>query len=116
MLVIPACLAWVAYQLWPDQLYFEDGVLVKKQKWTIEKMPITDLARIEFHYHAVVGFACVWEFISKSGHSIFVSRNSIDKKLASMLENHLPNFSSQQFYDDFGEGDIEDSLVIWAAE
>ncbi len=115
LLVVVAGFAWVVYYLWPDALFFEDGVLIKKQKWRVERLPVVGLATIRFHYHAVVGFVCEWEFIAASGSVITLNRNSMDKKLIALLEKNVPNFSAEKFYADFKEGDIEDTIVVWKA-
>ena len=113
ILVLVTGVAWVVYYLWPDTLNFMDGVLIKKQKWRVERLPVAELASIRFHYHAVVGFVCVWEFVAASGHIISLYRNSMDKKLIALLEKNVPNFSASKFYADFEQGDVEDTLEVW---
>lgn len=97
------------------RLVFSNGNVAKKHRWKTEKIPVANLSQILLHYHAAVGFVCAWEFNSKSGKSFIAEANDIDKKLLSKLEYQLPNFSSNQFYEQFKYGDFEDVILGWSA-
>lgn len=112
------CLAfggWVIYLIWPARVSFKGGTIIKRHRFKTEKIPLADLAEIQFHYHAAVGFCCVWEFTTKSGKSTLVSHNDINDRLVSNLERCVPNFSREHFYQMFKDGDIEDTLHVWHA-
>ena len=76
-------------------------------------MRLTEILTIQFHYHAVVGFECVWEFTDKSGRKLLAGGNGIDNRMLSNLERKLAGFSKDEFYRQFKEGDVEDTLDVW---
>jgi hypothetical protein len=89
--------------------------LIKLHPWKFQSIPLAELSCIQFHYDAVMGFRCVWEFISKSGRKMFVEANDIDDKLLANLERNLDGFSKQDFYAEFKDGDVEDTIGVWYA-
>ena len=117
LVVLMALTGWIVYTVWPERVVVADGKLVKRHGWrTIDVLPLTELAQIKYHYHAVVGFTAVWEFISVSGRSFTVATysNTMPKALAE-LEGRLRNFSVEDFNRKFQEGDVEDTLDVWSA-
>jgi hypothetical protein len=79
-------------------------------------MELANLAEIKFHYHAVVGFLCVWEFVAKSGVSLEHSSSHISERLLQALEQSIPGFTAADFHRKFEDGDVEDSLEVWRAD
>lgn len=108
--------AWAVYPMLPEKVFLRDGALVKKSRGKVEQIPVADISRIKYHYHAVVGFVAVWEFVGRGRRSVLVSGEAkgIDAVLAS-LEGSLPGFSLAEFRRQFDEGDVEDSLDVWTA-
>lgn len=115
ILLAAGFIAWVLYLVWPARIVFVNDSVVKRHRWKYEKIDLADLSQIKFHYYAVSGFACEWEFIAASGKSFSIKANGIDKRLLLKLEQHLPNFSAEHFYKEFNDGDVKDSLEVWSA-
>lgn len=79
-------------------------------------MPIADVARIKYHYHAVVGFVAVWEFIDKNARSLLVDGDAKGAgDLLAGLEKSLSGFSLADFKRKFDEGDVEDAIDVCKA-
>jgi hypothetical protein len=109
-------IAWVAYNLLPEKVLLRNQTIVKKYRGKIEQMPLSDVSQIRYHYHAVVGFVAVWEFIDKNAASLSVDAKAkgVDDVLSG-LEKFLPGFSLAEFKRKFGEGDVEDAIDVWKA-
>lgn len=116
LLVSIAAILYVLVLLWPERLSFKGPYLLKKALWKTERMPLAELAKIEFHYEAVVGFTCVWEFTSLSGQSITLSSFRISRRLLYRLQAHIQGFSVAAFDQAFDAGDVSDTLELWRAE
>jgi hypothetical protein len=108
-------IAWMLYQVWPARIVFAGDKVIKKHKWKKEEIALADLVKIKFHYHAAVGFVCLWEFVSASGTSFLHEANDIDEKFLARLERHIPNFSAASFYKEFHDGDVVDTIDVWSA-
>lgn len=113
LLVCTAAILYVLVLLWPERLSFHGPYLRKKALWKTERMPLSELAKIDFHYEAVVGFTCVWEFTSVSGQVISLSSFRISRRLLKRLQAHIPGFSVAAFDQAFEAGDVSDSLELW---
>jgi len=90
-------------------------VTAKKTLFKSESYPLADLSEIHFHYHAAIGFECQWEFIFAQGQSLTLNSLLISRKFVLAMERHIPRFSAAEFYKEFEQGDIVDSLLIWSA-
>lgn len=115
--VLVGILGGLVFYLWPTRVVVVDGKIVRRHIWrTTAEIALAELAQINFHYQAVVGFIGVWEFVSQSGQSFTVETysNRVPKGLV-VLEKLLPNFSASVFDQQFQEGDIEDTLEVWRA-
>lgn len=115
--VLAALVCWIVYTVWPERVVVADGKIIKRHRFrTTDELPLAELAEIKFHYHAVVGFVGVWEFVAMSGRSFAVETNSnVMPKALVALEGVLPNFSVVAFERRFHEGDVEDTLDVWKA-
>jgi hypothetical protein len=109
-------IAWVIYQLLPEKVFLRDQTIVKKHRGKIEEMAISEVSEIKYHYHAVVGFVAVWEFIGRNAKRLLVHSEAkgVDHVL-STLEKTLPGFSLSESERKFGEGDVEDVIDVWKA-
>lgn len=116
LLVCTAAILYVVVLLWPERLSFKGPYLVKKALWKTERMALAELAKIDFHYEAVVGFTCVWDFTAVSGQVITLSSFRISRRLLQRLQAHIPGFSMAAFDEAFQAGDVSDSLELWRAE
>ena len=82
----------------------------------VKTIDLSELIEIKFHYHAVVGYIAVWEFIDRNNTSLTIDQKEIGiKKVLGFLENNLDGFSLKDFDRMFKEGDVEDTLDIWKA-
>ena len=109
-----ALIAGAIYLLRPEQVFLRDQTILKKHKGRREQMSIVDISEIRYHYHAVVGFVAVWEFVARGGKSLSVDGKAkgIDDVLRG-LEKSLPGFSLVDFKRKFDEGDVEDTIDVW---
>lgn len=114
MVLMMPLIVWVAWQMWPERVCIRAGQIVRSQRRCRESMPLSEVARVNFHYHAVVGFIGVWEFVAESGITLHISGDAkgIDHVI-SALEHFLPGFSKARFDEQFRDGDVEDSLEVW---
>lgn len=107
-------LAWAIYYLLPEKVFLLDGRIVKKHKGQTEELLLSRLSEIKFHYHAVVGFIGIWEFVDKDANTLSVDAKAKGiKELIAALEKELPGFSSTSFDQRFREGDVEDTIDVW---
>ncbi len=97
-------------------IQLRDGAI--HDRWLLQRrsMRLDELQKIEYAYHAVVGFVAVWIFTARDGREIVVSpqRPGLSRLLAE-LESQLPGFSREHWRREFEAGDVEDTLVIWTA-
>jgi hypothetical protein len=114
VVTLVALVTWAIHQLQPERVSLHDETIVKKYRGKVERMPVIQVAEIKYHYHAVVGFAAVWEFLDKNDRSLLVDAEAsgIGGVLAG-LEERLPGFSLADFGRKFSEGDVEDSIDVW---
>lgn len=112
-----ALVAWFAYQMRRETVLLRGQAILKKYRGHTEELPLSDLSQIKYHYHAVVGFVAVWEFIAKTGKSLVVDAkaNGIDDVL-NKLEELLPGFSLAEFKRKFDKGDVEDAIDVWLTD
>jgi len=116
ILVVFGVLVYVTILLWPECIVFgSQMVTAKKTLFKSESYPLADLSEIHFHYHAAIGFECQWEFIFAQGQSLTLNSLLISRKFVLAMERHIPRFSAAEFYKEFEQGDIVDSLLIWSA-
>lgn len=93
-----------------------ESFLIYDTSKDFEKIDVRNLKRIEYHYHAVVGFVSMWEFIDKDGKSINIDGKTRGLQLVlNQLERTLPGFSLKEWRSMFDDGDVEDSFVVWRA-
>jgi len=116
VVLLLALLLAIGFYLIAQKLTIKSDRIVKRRGWKIEAIELADLAEIKFHYHAVVGFTCVWEFVSRSGVSLQHESAHISETLLAELERFVPGFTRSDFHRKFEEGDVEDSLEIWRAD
>ena len=111
-----AFIAWAVYPLLPEKVFLRDQAIVRKYKGTVEGIQISEISEIKYHYHAVVGFVAVWEFIGRNSKTLLVGGEAkgIDAVLGN-LEKVLPGFSLAEFNRKFDEGDVEDVIHVWKA-
>jgi hypothetical protein len=109
-------LAWVIYQTLPEKVILRDGRIMRKYRGTVEEISTSEISEIKYHYHAVVGFVAVWEFVGKNEKRLLVDDQAkgIDALLSS-LEGVLPAFSLVEFKRRFDEGELVDVINVWKA-
>jgi len=114
-LLLGAAISWLIYRNWLERVRLKQGQLVKKHLWRSESLSIDDICAIKYHYHAVVGFIAVWEFIDQHDNTLTVeaSTRGLDEVFQE-LEKRLPGFSLDNFEQQFRDGDVEDTLDIWS--
>ena len=113
LVFIVAVLTYVTILLWPERIVFTKQSIIKKAWFKSESFLLADLAEIYFHYHAAVGFECQWEFISVQGQNLTLNSMHLSRRFVHAMEHYVPRFSAAEFYKEFDQGDIEDSLVVW---
>jgi hypothetical protein len=89
-----------------------------RERWLLQRQSIRldELQKIEYAYHAVVGFVAVWIFTARDGREIVVAPQRPGlSRLLSELETQLPGFSLAHWRREFEAGDVEDTLLVWAA-
>jgi len=98
-------------------VYVQHGVLHSHELFLHKTMALADMQKVEYAYHAVIGFVAVWIFTSKTGEEIVVGscRTGIPRLLR-ILESELPPFSVSNWKQAFKEGDVEDTLLLWGTE
>jgi hypothetical protein len=82
-----------------------------------ESRNLAELQKIEYAYHAVVGFAALWILTFQDGEERVVSphRAGLSRALLD-LERRLPGFSLENWRQEFAAGDVEDTLLLWEAK
>jgi hypothetical protein len=115
LLVSVAAGIYVLVLLWPEHLRLRQGVLVKSACFSRQRLPLVDLAQVNFHYDAVVGFSCVWEFVAFDGQVLSLASWRINRRFVRHLQTWLPGFDAEVFHRAFAAGDVVDSLEVWRA-
>lgn len=94
----------------------KDGAIHERRLLQRQSIRLDELQKIEYAYHAVVGFVAVWIFTTRDGREIVVSaqRPGLPRLLAD-LEAALPGFSREHWRREFEAGDVEDTLLVWIA-
>jgi hypothetical protein len=109
-------LAWVIYQTLPEKVILRDGRIMRKYRGTVEEISTSEISEIKYHYHAVVGFVAVWEFVGKNEKRLLVDDQAKGiNALLSSLEGVLPAFSLVEFKRRFDEGELVDVINVWKA-
>lgn len=82
-----------------------------------ESRNLAELQKIEYAYHAAVGFAALWILTFQDGEEWVVPphRAGLSRALLD-LERQLPGFSLENWRKEFAEGDVEDTLLLWEAK
>ena len=118
LLIVAAALLWRAAPALPGMPFVQLRNGVIHDRWPLQhrSMRLDELLKIEYAYHAVVGFAAVWIFTARDGREIEVSpqRPGLSRLLAE-LETQLPGFSRAHWRREFEAGDVEDTLLVWDA-
>jgi hypothetical protein len=96
-----------------DRVTYKNHRLVKKGLLKNNSINIVHLNEIKFHYHAVVGFISVWEFIDSTGNSLEINGKAKGLKKVLLLEQDLAGFSLNNFKQLFDSGDVVDTLEVW---
>lgn len=105
---------WLVWLLLPERAIIAGNRLLWKHRARSQSLQIRDIEAIHYHYHAVVGFVSVWEFIDDRGNSLTIDGNALGiKQVLLTLETRLPGFSMTEFNRQFESGDVEDSLDVW---
>lgn len=90
---------------------------MKKYKLDSQRLALSELKEINYHYHAAVGFLSNWEFVDKEGRCLDVDGKAIGmSKVLSILDSSLSGFSLSDFKKQFEDGDIEDVLNVWRVD
>ena len=111
-----AFVAWALYQLLREKVFLCDQAIVTKYRGKEAQMPISDIAEIKYHYHAVVGFVAVWEFIGVNADRLLVRGDAKGiETVLSTLERVITGFSLNEFNRKFDQGDVEDVIDVWKA-
>jgi hypothetical protein len=80
-------------------------------------IPLQEIAEVQYHSHAAIGFLAWFEFIYGEGRSLVVDActRGIMNDVIPALENALPGFSGTAVEECMENGDVEDRCVIWKA-
>lgn len=98
----------------PVSICEKDEVIHFRRWFRRQSIPLASLQKVEYAYHAVVGFVAVWCFTGESGEEIVVGEHCPGlRRLLKTLEQKLPPFSLAEWQRQFDEGDVEDTLVVW---
>jgi hypothetical protein len=112
----PAAILQHACRWLPGVPFIElhDGAIYARRLLQRQSIRLDELQKIEYAYHAVVGFVAVWIFTARDGCEIVVSpqRPGLSRLLAE-LERQLPGFSRERWRREFEAGDVEDRLLVW---
>lgn len=113
---LAASIGWFVYVSLPEKVFLRDQMIVRKYGGKQQEMPVSDISEIKYHYHAVVGFVAVWEFIGTNADRLLVDGDAkgVDD-LLNVLEKVLTGFSLVRFKRRFDEGDVVDVIDIWKA-
>ncbi|MBQ4880618.1 hypothetical protein J8M21_25805, partial [Pseudoalteromonas luteoviolacea] len=91
---------------------YKHGILRKYHFGRPEKIKVSKLCRIEYSYHAVIGFIGIWSFIDIDGNNIEVYSQAIGIKPALLsLEKVLHGLCLDDFERQFEDGDVVDTLT-----
>lgn len=114
LVLILISVGWIVWYLLTEKIFVIDNQILKKHRGHTQRLNLTELKEIKYHYHAVVGFVSVWEFIDYNENSILVDGNAknIDRAL-SRLESILPEFTLSSFKKRFEAGDVVDTIEVW---
>lgn len=93
------------------------GAIQRSVLFRRESRTLADLKKIEYAYHAVVGFIAVWIFTFQDNEELVVPphRAGLFRVLLE-LERQLDGFSIEKWHKEFAEGDVEDTLLLWEAK
>jgi len=108
---------WIGWIFLFEKASYKKGILKTTTFWKSASINIDNLSIIKYHYHAVVGFISVWEFIDDQGKSLEINGRAIGlNKVLSQLDNTLSGFSMTRFKQQFESGDVEDTLDVWSSQ
>jgi hypothetical protein len=97
-------------------VYLRDGTIHDCALFKCRTMKLEHLEKIEYAYQAVIGYSAVWIFSSKQGEEVAVLPYRAGLfRLLSDLAAHCPGFSLAKWRQEFADGDVEDTLVLWEA-
>ncbi|MDK1286267.1 hypothetical protein [Pseudoalteromonas umbrosa] len=93
---------------------YKHGFLRKYHFGKPKKIRVSELNKIEYSYHAVVGFIGIWSFIDINGNNISASSKSFGiQSTLNRLEKALEGLSFDEFECQFYRGDVVDTLTVW---
>jgi len=108
----------------------EFGLATNSEKWaklTVGKrdahggmfnrrVAIRDIRRIDYHYHAVVGFLGVYVLTARNGERFDVDEATPGfPSLWQAARRELPGLGPSDRTADIEAGDLEDSITVWEA-
>jgi hypothetical protein len=97
-------------------VYLRDGAIHDCALFRCRTLKLDHLERIEYACQAVVGFSAVWIFSSKQGDEVAVLPYRAGLfRLLTDLAAHCPGFSLSTWRQEFADGDVEDTLLLWKA-
>jgi hypothetical protein len=78
---------------------------------------LQEIAEIQYHCHAGIGFLAWFEFVYGEGHSLVVDActRGIMSDVIPALENALPGFRGTCIRECVESGDKEDKCIVWKA-
>jgi hypothetical protein len=98
-------------------VYRSDNAICNSALFRCKSYSLTDLEKVEYAYHAVVGFVAVWVFTFKNEDELVLSGNRPGmNRLLMDLECILPGFSLEKWKQEFAQGDVVDTLILWEAK
>lgn len=108
-------IAWLRWSGFSFVL-LRDGVLHHCTLREHRTLALAAVAKIEYAYHAVVGFVAVWIFTGRDGNELAIDASCPGtRRLLIDLERDLPGFSIAAWRQAFDAGDVEDTVQVWPA-
>ncbi|MCG7547540.1 MULTISPECIES: hypothetical protein [Pseudoalteromonas] len=107
-------IVWAAWIYQREKVFIKNGRFCKKHQFVVECLEISELTKISYHYHAIVGFVAIWELVDSQGNKLVIDGRAKDVwQVMSELQHFLPEFTLENFDSAFASGDIVDTLEIW---
>jgi hypothetical protein len=105
---------WLLRQFVRDYVYLDGDDLVYRHHGIDDRMAIRDVVRIDYHYHAVVGFIGIYELVARDGRRLLIDERTPGfDHLWRAARQELPGLGPDDRSADIAAGDWEDSVTVW---
>ncbi|MBQ4834903.1 MULTISPECIES: hypothetical protein [Pseudoalteromonas] len=107
-------ITWLVWIYRREKVFLKDGRFCKKYQFVVESLEISELTKISYHYHAVVGFVAIWELVDSRGNKLVIDGRAKGVwQVMSELQHFLPEFTLKNFDSAFASGDVVETIEIW---